>query len=118
MISEKDFVIDPSPDHRMYKYEAWPWKMTLEERGTEKFKAFCYFLNRLSSLVVEMAKHDHFSSSERVEMAHVFSWILGCTEELRLLPLERMNSIMIGYFDRIEYKYHPFSRGDFPKVDC
>jgi hypothetical protein len=115
LISEENFVVEPTPDHQMYKYGAWPWRNTLEERGNEKFNAFCSFLSRLSALVIEMAKQDYFSSSERFEMAHVFSWMLGCTEELRLLPFKTMNSIMVGYFDRIENKYHTLSRGDFPK---
>lgn len=115
LISEDNFIVDPTPAHQMYKYAAWPWRNTLKERGTEKFDAFCYFLSRLSALVIEMAKQDYFTSSERFEVAHVFSWMLGCTEELRLLPLKTMNSIMVGYFDRIKNKYHTLSRGDFPK---
>ena len=55
LIPEKNFVVEPTPEHKMYKYQAWPWRNTLKERGAEKFNAFCSLLSKLSALVIEMA---------------------------------------------------------------
>ena len=117
LMSEKDFVIGPTPDHQLYKYEAWPWRKTLEERGPDKFNAFYTFLSRLSFIVVEMAKQDYFSSSERVETAHVFSWILGCNEITCLIPQEKNNSVLTGLLDRIENRFYTYNKQDYPKIE-
>jgi hypothetical protein len=65
----------------------------------------------MSKIVVDMAKKDYFSSSERVEIAHVMSWMLGCTE-YGLLSTKEMQ---IGYYDRISDNNHILLRDMFEK---
>jgi len=109
LMPEEDFVIDPDPGHSLYKYVAWPWREAINERGSEKFTAFCSFLSQLSKIVVNMAKEDYFDSEERVEIAHVMSWMLGCTEYGRLSTKE----VQVGYYDRIRDKYHTYLEQQF-----
>lgn len=109
LLAEDMFVIDPPADHPLYRYVAWPLKETEEKRGSDKFSLFCSFLSQMSRSVVEMAKNQYFNSAERVELAHVFSWMLGCTEYGLLSP----HGMEVGYFDRMEDKYHTFLKQDF-----
>jgi hypothetical protein len=111
LVAENNFAVDPNPENPLCKYGAWPWKDMLNERGSEKFTAFCCFLSRMSKIVVDMAKKDYFSSSERVEIAHVMSWMLGCTE-YGLLSTKEMQ---IGYYDRISDNNHILLRDMFEK---
>jgi hypothetical protein len=117
LIPEQNFVIGPSPDHPLFRYEAWPWKKTLEKRGLVKFEAFCHFLNKLSAVVIEMAKQDYFSSEERMEMAHVMSWMLGCVEKTALMPQKKINSVLTGLYDRIDQKFFSYSKQDYLKSE-
>lgn len=63
----------------------------------------------MSALVVEMVEKDYFSSSERVELSHAVSWMLGCTE----YGLLRTSGMEVGYYDRLEDKYCSYLRQDF-----
>jgi hypothetical protein len=58
-----------------------------------------------------MAEKKYFDTSERVELAHVMSWMLGCTE-YGLLSKKRME---IGYYDRIADRPHVYLRESFNK---
>ena len=82
------------------------WEVRIDREGEEKFTQFCNFLSQLSKVVVDMAKKDYFSSNERVELAHVMSWILGCTEYGRLSPRD----VRVGYYDRIEDRFYTYLR--------
>ena len=108
---ENVFAINPEPEHPFYKYVTWSWRDTLNSRGLDKFTLFCSFLSKLSRMVVEMAEKDYFYSEERVEMAHVASWMLGCTE-YGLLSVEGWE---IGYYDRISDKNHVYLKHTFKK---
>ena len=109
---EKDaFSVDPECDDLLIKYVAWPFEDTIKKRGADKFKKFYETLDALSKLVIPMMESDYFESSERIELAHVMSWMLGCTEYGSL----DTKHWELGYFDRIEGKYHCSLRKDFPQ---
>lgn len=111
LLSKDDFAVDPDPDHPFRKYVAWSSEGRLAEYGPKKFAQFCCFLGEMSRLVIQMMKKGYFSSAERVEMAHVMSWMLGCTE-YGLLSTQHWE---IGYYDRIENKNYQYLKQNFPK---
>ena len=111
LIPKDDFFIDPDSEHPLYKYHAWPWRDSIKKSGSKKFAVYCKLLSHLSKIVVDMAKKEYFSSEERVELAHVFSWMLGCTEYGQLSKDE----FQIGYYDRIEHKYQTHLEYRFQK---
>jgi len=106
LIPEEKFAIDPDANHPLQKYVAWSAKGGIKKHGREKFDMFCDFLSQLSDIIVNMAKKGYFSSAERVEMAHVISWMLGCTE-YGLLTTKHME---VGYYDRIVNQRVPYLR--------
>jgi hypothetical protein len=106
VLAEKAFILNPEPDHPFHKYVAWPWKERIEKDGMKKSTDFYMFLNQFSRIIIEMGEADYFSSNERVEMAHVLSWLLGCTEYGQLSTTE----MCIGYYDRIQNEYYPYLR--------
>jgi len=110
LISEDRFAIDPTKDNQLFKYTAWSTERAAKI-GEERLTSFCDFLSKMSRLVVEMAEKKYFDSGERVELAHVMAWILGCTE----YGLLTKNSMEVGYFDRIEKKYCPYLKEVFQK---
>ena len=110
-ISEDKFSINPHDNDPLAKFVAWSPAKRIAECGPEKFDIFCNFLSRLSRIVVDMAENKYFGSQERVEMAHVMSWMLGCTE-YGLLSTKHME---IGYYDRITDKNHAYLREAFAK---
>jgi len=57
-----------------------------------------------------MIRSKYFSSEERVEMVHVMSWMLGCTE----YGLRSRDHMEVGYYDRIENKYYQYLKQEFP----
>ena len=81
----------------------------MKERGIEKFETFCLFLRKMSEMVIELIKQDYFSSFERTEIAHIISWMLGCTEYFKLTP----KSASVGYYDRIDDKYRAYLHKNF-----
>jgi hypothetical protein len=109
LISKDNYLMDPSPKHPLYKYGAWQWEMVFKKRGQKKFDTFCHFLRKMSEVVIEMAKQNYFSSEERTEIAHVMSWMLGCTEYFKLT----IKHAEVGYYDRIEDEYHLFLQQRF-----
>ena len=106
VLDERAFIMNPQTDHPLYKYVAWPWKKRIEKDGMKKFTEFVTFLNQFSRLIIDMGEANYFSSHERVEMAHVVSWLLGCTEYGQLSTTE----MRIGYYDRIQNEYYPYLR--------
>jgi hypothetical protein len=56
-----------------------------------------------------MAEKDYFHSKERVEMAHIVTWMLGCTE----YGILSVGSWEIGYHDRIDDKNHAYLKHIF-----
>jgi len=111
LTSEDKFAIDPGAEDPLQKYVAWSSKGGIAKHGPEKFIAFCRLLSQLSRIVMEMAKQGYFDSSERVEIAHVMTWMLGCTEYGKLTTTH----MEVGYYDRIEDRCHPYLRQSFGK---
>jgi len=112
MLSEDKFAIDPKAENPLEKYVAWQPDKRIAESGPEKFAAFCSFLGKLSRIAVDMARENYFNSAERVEMAHLVSWMLGCTEYGLMSPAHWE----VGYYDRLEDKACPYLKQDFPKT--
>jgi hypothetical protein len=109
LLSKDLYIVDPTQEDDLFKYAAWPWEDTIKKRGTEKFKKFTHFLREMSKLVIDMIKQDYFSSHERTELAHVMSWMLGCTEYFTLSK----ESARVGYYDRIEDRYRAYLQKEF-----
>jgi hypothetical protein len=106
------FTVDPDTQNPLNKYVVWGTEKRISKLGLDKFPEFCNLLSKMSSLVIEMLKNDYFDSAERVEIAHVMSWMLGCTEYGKMSPTHWE----LGYYDRIEDKCCPYLRQDFPQA--
>jgi hypothetical protein len=106
------FAINPDSRNNLNKYVAWSAEKRLSKSGVDKFPEFCNLLSKMSGLVIEMLKSDYFGSNERVEIAHVMSWMLGCTEYGKMSPIHWE----LGYYDRVEDKCCPYLRQDFPQT--
>jgi len=105
------FAVNPDSQNPLNKYVAWGTEKRISESGLDKFPEFCNLLSKMSGLVIEMLKNDYFVSSERVEIAHVMSWMLGCTEYGKMSPTHWE----LGYYDRIEDKYCQYLKQNFPQ---
>jgi hypothetical protein len=103
------FAIDPETKNPLNKYIAWSPDKRITKSGVDQFPEFCNLLSRMSNLVIEMLEKDYFDSSERVEIAHVMSWMVGCTEYGKMSP----TYWEVGYYDRIEGKCCPYLRQNF-----
>jgi hypothetical protein len=112
LLSEDKFAIDPNAENHLEKYVAWQPDKRTAESGPEKFAAFCSFLGKLSRIAVDMVREGYFNSAERVEMAHLVSWMLGCTEYGLMSP----DHWEVGYYDRLEDRACPYLKQDFPKT--
>jgi hypothetical protein len=111
LLLEKDaFSVDPEADDQLAKYIAWSIDDRIAKSGADEFEKFYKLLDTISRLAIDMLESDYFGSSERVELAHFTSWILGCTE-YGVLDTKHWE---LGYFDRIENRYHCYLRKDFP----
>ena len=111
LLSEDKYVIDPGAGTSFGQYDAWlPDKRIVDFRQS-KFNQFIDLLKNLSAIVVQLIESDYFASNERVELAHVMSWMLGCTED----GLLSTSGMEVGYYDRLEDKYCSYLRQGFPK---
>ncbi len=111
LLSEDKYVINPTARNSLVQYVAWLPDKRIADFGQSKFNQFIDLLKNLSAIVVQLIEDDYFGSSERVELAHVMSWMLGCTEYGLLSSI----GMEIGYYDRMEDKYCSYLRQDFPK---
>ena len=112
LLEADKFAIDPDPKSNLAKYVAWNPEKRISDFGKSKFVQFIDILKSLSAIAVEMIENDYFASSERVELSHVMSWMLGCTE----YGLLSTSGIEVGYYDRVCDKYCSYLRQSFPKV--
>lgn len=112
MLVPDKFAVDPDKNSPLYKYVAWDAENRTSKLGPEKFSEFYNLLSKMSGLIIQMLKNDYFSSAERVEIAHVMSWMLGCTEYGLMSP----NHWEVGYYDRIEDRPCPYLKQNFPKT--
>ena len=99
------FALNPEPEHPLHQYVTWDWRDRVSKYGPEKMKTFYHSLAQLSRLMVDTAENDYFDFQERVEMAHLSCWMLGCAE-YGLLGTREMK---VGYYDRTENKRALFS---------
>ena len=113
LLTEDKFAIDPVKNN-LAQYVAWSPEKRIRDFGQSKFIQFIDVLKNMSAIVIEMIENDYFTSNERVELAHVISWMLGCTE-YGLLSTKGME---IGYYDRLSDKYCSYLRQNFPKDDA
>jgi hypothetical protein len=103
------FAVDSDTKDPLEKYVAWSPDERIAKYGPKKFMDFCDLLSKLSRLVLQMARKRYFESNDRVEMAHVMSWMLGCTE-YGILSTEHWE---VGYYDRIDDRYCQYLKHDF-----
>ncbi len=111
LLKTEKFAIDPTGKSNLAQYVAWYPEKRIVDFGQSKFVQFIDVLKNMSAIVIEMIENDYFASNERVELSHVMSWMLGCTE-YGLLSTKGME---IGYYDRLCDKYCSYLRQNFPK---
>jgi len=111
LLSEDKYVVDPVAGNCFEQYVAWLPDKRIADFGQNKFNQFIDLLKNMSAIVVQLIENDYFASNERVELAHVMSWMLGCTE----YGLLSSRGMEIGYYDRLDDKYCSYLRQDFPK---
>ena len=111
LLSENKYAIDPAAGNSFEQYVAWLPNKRIADCGQNKFNHFIDLLKNLSAIVVQLIENDYFALNERVELAHVMSWMVGCTEYGLLSSL----GMEIGYYDRLDDKYCSYLRQDFPK---
>lgn len=112
LLTADKFAIDPTAASNLEKYVAWTPEKRIKDFGQNKFIQFIDGLKNMSAIVIGMIENDYFASIERVELAHVISWMLGCTE-YGLLSTKGME---IGYYDRLCDKYCSYLRQNFPRA--
>jgi hypothetical protein len=113
LLTVDKFAINPPATSNLGKYVAWTPEKRIKDFGENKFIQFIDVLKTLSGIVVEMIENNYFTSSERVELAHVMSWMLGCTE----YGLLSTSGMEVGYYDRLNDKYCSYLRQNFPKAE-
>lgn len=111
LLSKDKYAIDPPAGNSLAKYVAWMPEKRIADYGQTKFNQFIDLLKNLSAIVVQLIENDYFAANERVELSHVMSWMLGCTE----YGLLSTSGMEVGYYDRLEDKYCSYLRQDFPK---
>jgi hypothetical protein len=111
LLSENKYAVDPAVGNSFEQYVDWLPNKRIADCGQNKFNHFIDTLKNLSALVVQLIESDYFASNERVELAHIMSWMLGYTEYGML----RTSGMEIGYYDRLDDKYCSYLRQDFPK---
>ena len=111
LLSKDKYDIDPSAGNSLEQYVAWVPEKRIMDFGQSKFNQFVDLLKNMSAIVVQMIENDYFASNERVELAHVVSYMLGCTE----YGLLSTSAMEIGYYDCLEDKYCSYLKQDFPK---
>ena len=111
LLSEDKYVIDPAAGNSLEQYVAWLPDKRIADFGQSKFNQFIDLLKNMSAIVVQLIENDYFALNERVELAHVMSWMLGCTE----YGLLSASGMEVGYYDRLGDKYCSYLRQGFPK---
>jgi hypothetical protein len=111
LLSKDKYAIDPTAENGLEQYVAWLPEKRIADCGQSKFNQFIDLLKNMSAIIVQLIENDYFASNERVELSHVMSWMLGCTE-YGLLSTSEMK---VGYYDRLEDKYCSYLRQGFPK---
>jgi len=103
------FAVDPDTKDPLEKYVAWSPDERIAKYGPKKFMDFCDLLSKMSRLVLQMVRRKYFESNDRVEIAHIMSSMLGCTE-YGILSTEHWE---VGYYDRIDDRYCQYLKRTF-----
>ena len=77
LLSEDKHAVDPAAKNSLEQYVAWLPEKRIANFGQNKFDQFIDLLKNLSALVVQLIENNYFALNERVELAHVTSWMLG-----------------------------------------
>jgi hypothetical protein len=80
LLPKDKYAIDPTAENALGQYVAWLPEKRIMDYGQNKFNQFIDLLKNMSAIIVQLIENDYFASNERVELAHVMSWMLGCTE--------------------------------------
>ena len=113
LLTTDNFAINPTGENSLAQYVAWSPEKRISDFGQDKFSQFIDVLKNICDIIVGLIEHDYFASSERIELAHVMSWMFGCTE-YGLLSNSKME---VGYYDRLEDKYCSYMSEEFTKTD-
>jgi hypothetical protein len=111
LLSEDKYVVDPAVGNCFEQYVAWLPDKRIVDFGQSKFNLYIDLLKNMSATIVQLIENDYFALKERVELAHVMSWMLGCTEYGLLSP----SGMEVRVYDRLDNKYCSYLRQDFPK---
>jgi hypothetical protein len=111
LLPKDKYTIDPDSQNSLEQYVVWLPEKRIADFGQNKFNQFIDLLKNMSAIVVQLIENDYFASNERIELAHVMSWMLGCTEYGML----RTSGMEVGYYDRLDDKYCSYLRQNFPK---
>ena len=111
LLGADGFAIDPTANSDLRQYVAWSPAKRISDFGQTRFNLYVDLLKKMSDIAIDMIEKDYFGSTQRVEMAHAISWMLGCTE----YGLLRTSGLEIGYYDRLEDKYSSYLRQNFQK---
>lgn len=112
LLPKEKYAINPTAENTLGQYVAWLPEKRIADYGQSKFSQFIDLLKNISALVVQLIENDYFASNERVELAHIMSWMVGCTE----YGLLSTSGMEVGYYDRLEDKYCTYLRQDFPNL--
>lgn len=110
LLPKDKYEVDPGRENSLEQYVAWLPDKRIADFGQNNFNQFIELLKNMSTIVVQLIENGYFASNERVELVHVVSLMLGCTEYGMLRP----SGMEVGYYDRLEDKYCPYLRQDFP----
>ena len=111
LLSEGKYAIDPAAGSSLERYVDWQPEKRIANHGRAKFNQFIDLLKSMSAIIIQLIEDDYFASNERVELTHVVSWMLGCTE----YGLLRTSGMEVGYYDRLDDKYCSCLKQVFPK---
>ncbi len=114
LLSNDKYAIDPTTENSLEKYAAWQPEKRIANFGLSKFNQFIDLLKNMSSIVFQLIERDYFASKERVELANIVSWMVGCTEYGQLSA----SGMEVGYYDRLEDEYCPCLRESFAQSNA
>jgi hypothetical protein len=109
LLPENNYVIEPDINHSLYKYAS----PIMRKLGIDSKKSVVLnnLLSQLGRIAVDVIKTNCFDSEDRVEIVSAMSMMLGLTE-YGLLSTKEME---VGYYDRIDNKYHTCLKESFGK---
>ncbi|MGD6805855.1 MAG: hypothetical protein ACQCN4_02725 [Candidatus Bathyarchaeia archaeon] len=111
LLPKEKFEVESNPENPLYMYVGWSPEKVIAQSGLERFDNLVDLLCCMSKLTLKLIQKEQFDSNQRVELAHAMIGMLGLTVYGSLSA----KGMEIGYYDRIEDKYLPHLREDFPE---